>query len=100
MAFKSKKTVRPEVSNVNEIVFRNIISVIENTESWIGTMTSLGSIINRMSSRNQRNILPKSPAALRTVINRIINRLRNRGISVKFGRTPDHNRTRFVKFAQ
>lgn len=88
------------MSNINEIVFEKIITVLDSQSgsNWTGTMTNLRTALNRVSSKNQRAILPGSPGALRVVINRVANRLRNRGIGVRFGRTTDHARTRFVKF--
>ena len=87
-------------NNVDELVFRGIMSVTESqsTSSWTGTMTRLTSSLNRVLSKRQRTFLPGSPSALRLVINRVANRLRNRGIGVRFGRTTDHGRTRFVRF--
>lgn len=91
-----------ETTNVNEIVFRGINSIIERQSgsNWTGTMTNLATALNRVLSKRQRNLLPGSPSALRVVINRVANRLRNRGIGVKFGRTTDYARTRFVKFVR
>lgn len=89
-------------NEVNEIVTRGIISVMEGQSgsTWIGTMTNLTTALNRVLSRRQRTILPGSPGALRVVINRVANRLRNRGVGVRFGRTTDHARTRFVRFTR
>lgn len=94
-------TVWPE-TDVNEIVFTKINTIVskQSGSNWTGTMTNLMTALNRVSSRRQRNILPGSPGALRVVINRVANRLRNRGIGVKFGRTTDHARTRFVRFSR
>lgn len=96
------ETVWPEETNIDEIVLAKVSTVVENQSGsrWTGTMTNLMTAINRVSSRRQREILPGSPGALRVVINRIANRLRNRGIGVRFGRTTDHARTRFVRFTQ
>jgi hypothetical protein len=93
-------TVWPEETNVDELVFTKINTVVSNQSGsrWTGTMTNLMTALNRVSSRRQRGILPGSPGALRVVINRVANRLRNRGIGVRFGRTTDHTRTRFVRF--
>jgi hypothetical protein len=101
MAYNSK-TVNLKKTEVNEIVYRGISSIIsKRTERvWKGTMSELGVALNRVLSKKQRTILPGSPSALRVVINKVVNRLRNRGIGVKFGRTTDHTRTRFVRFAQ
>jgi molybdopterin biosynthesis enzyme MoaB len=102
MALNSKKNDR--TTDVNNIVFDGISTVVERhsvkESSWIGTMTELTTALNKVVSKTQRKMLPGSPSALRLVINRVINRLRNRGIGVKFGRTTDHTRTRFVKFAR
>jgi len=101
MALKSKINNRRNAS-VDDMIFRGVSSIMDSYSSdiWIGTMTELTTALNRVLSKNQRVVSPKSPAALRVVINRVINRLRNRGIGVRFGRTSDHSRTRFVRFAQ
>lgn len=89
-------------SEVNEIIFRGIISVMENQSGskWIGTMTNLNTALNKVLSKRQRTLLPGSPGALRMVINKVVNRLRNRGVGVRFGRTTDHARTRYVRFTR
>jgi len=93
-------TVWPEETNVDELVFTKINTVVSNQSGskWIGTMTNLMTALNRVSSKRQREILPGSPGALRVVINRVANRLRNRGIGVRFTRSTDHTRTRYVRF--
>jgi uncharacterized protein len=103
MARKSKSVRRSAViDNVNDVVYRGITSIMERQSvlNWVGTMTNLTTALNRVLSQRQRTILPGSPSALRLVINRVANRLRSRGIGVRFGRTTDHSRTRFVKFAR
>lgn len=87
---------------VDNMIFRGVNSIIERQSRgiWIGTMSELNTALNRVLSKKQRTLLPGSPGALRVVINRVANRLRNRGIGVRFGRTTDHSRTRFVRFAQ
>jgi hypothetical protein len=89
-------------NNVDELVFRGIMSMTESqsTSSWTGTMTRLTSALNRVLSKRQRTFLPGSPSALRLVINRVANRLRSGGVGVRFGRTTDHSRTRFVRFTR
>ena len=88
--------------NNNEIVLNGILSVMErqNGRIWTGTMTTLTTALNKVLSKNERTFLPGSPSALRVVINRVVNRLRNRGIGVRFTRTTDHVRTRHVRFTQ
>lgn len=87
---------------VDNMIFRGVNSIVERQSRgiWIGTMSELNTALNRVLSKKQRTLLPGSPGALRVVINRVANRLRNRGIGVRFGRTTDHSRTRFVRFAQ
>jgi hypothetical protein len=96
------ETVWPEETNVDEIVLSKIDTIVsdQSGSTWTGTMTNLTTALNRVLSHRQRTLLPKSPSALRVVVNRIANRLRSRGIGVRFGRTTDHARTRYVKFAQ
>lgn len=104
MALKSKRNARRNITinSVDDVIFRGVSSIMERQSGgiWIGTMTELTTALNRVLSKNQRNISPGSPSALRIVINRVINRLRNRGIGVRFSRSSDHSRTRFVRFAQ
>lgn len=103
MASNSKVSSRKNaaINNVDDVVFRGIATVVDQEveSAWVGTMSNLTSALNRVLSKKQRTTLPRSPGALRVVINRVVNRLRNRGIGVKFGRTSDHMRTRFVRFA-
>lgn len=101
MAYKRKIINRrsPAINDIDGIIFRGVISMVEGRESnWKGTMSELASALNRVLSKKQRTQLPGSPSALRVVVNRVVNRLRNRGIGVRFGRTTDHARTRFVRF--
>ena len=97
---KRNVEVLPETNDVSEIVFRGVVSVMKGQSGsrWTGTMTNLITALNRVLSRRQRTLLPGSPGALRVVVNKVANRLRNRGIGVRFGRTTDHTRTRFVRF--
>jgi hypothetical protein len=83
-------------NDVHDVVLKGIIRLIERNDYWTGTMTNLNSALARVLSRKQREVLPGSPGALRSVLNRVVNRIRNRSISVKFVRTNDHSRTRLV----
>ena len=89
-------------TNVDDVVLNGILEVLKknNAKVWSGTMTELNSALVRVLGRSRSQILPGSPGALRTVTNRVVNRLRNRKISVKFVRTTDHTRTRLVKFTR
>lgn len=102
MAYKRKINNRriTAPNDVDGIIFRGVTSVVERQSGsiWKGTMSELASALNRVLSKKQRTQVPGSPSALRIVVNRVVNRLRNRGIGVRFGRTTDHARTRFVRF--
>jgi hypothetical protein len=88
--------------DVDELVFTKVNTIMQGQSgsNWTGTMSKLMTALNKVSSKSQRKTLPGSPSALRVVINRIANRLRNTGLGVKFGRTTDHTRTRYVRFTQ
>ncbi len=96
MASNSEKMM-----SVDEAVMHGVLSIINgNTKVWSGTMTELNATLSRVLGRKQSRVLPGSPGALRVVLNRVVNRLRNRRLSVRFARTTDHTRTRFVKFTR
>lgn len=88
--------------NVNDIVLNGIIQLLDRNPAvvWQNTMTNLNSNLAKVLGKKQATSLPKSPSALRMVVNRVVNRLRSRGVGVRFGRTPDHTRTRFVRFTR
>ena len=90
-----------KVISLDDTVLNGIIKVIDRKDNmmWKGTMTELSTVLVRVLGKKRSTILPGSPGALRIVVNRVINRLRSRGISVRFARTTDHVRTRYVRFA-
>jgi len=100
MTYNSK--TNNEENTVDNVVFNGVYSVVErqNDGVWKGTMSELTTALRRVLSQKQRTLLPGSPSALRVVINRVVNRIRNRGISVRFGRATNHTRTRFVRFSR
>jgi hypothetical protein len=90
-----------ENSIQNDLILNGILRIVDNTNGeWSGTMTELGSALAKALGRKNSNVIPGSPGALRVVINRVVNRIRNRSVSVRFGRTPDHTRTRYVRFSR
>lgn len=100
MASNSKtNTVK---TDVNEVVLNGVLKVVNNhnEDTWIGTMTELNSVLVRVLGRKAATVLPASPSALRVVLNRVVNKLRNRKVGVKFLRSTDHTRTRLVKFTR
>ena len=85
---------------VDNLVLNGVLKVLnKDNSSWIGTMTELNKALAKAVG-NQSKHLPGSPSALRIVLNRVVNRLRNRKVSVKFARTNDHVRTRYVRFTR
>lgn len=87
-----------EIENT-EILFTSVLRLISRRATpWVGTMTELDSAIRRIQ-RNNSLVIASSPSALRIVLNRVINRLRNAGVSVRFSRSPDKARNRLVKFS-
>lgn len=98
MASNSKTNT---VKNIDNLVLETVLNVVDSTSKgvWTGTMTNLSKSLVKFTalSKQERNSLPKSPSALRVVLNRVVNRLRARSVSVKFGRANDAMRTRFVK---
>jgi hypothetical protein len=102
MPSRSKSTTRSTQTNVDNVVLGGILTVLDrsNVRSWSGTMTQLQATLVRIIGKKRSIVLPGSPGALRVVVNRVVNRLRSRSVSVKFSRTPDHARTRFVRFSR
>lgn len=88
--------------NVDDVVFNSVLSFLnrQNVSSWTGTMSELNTSLTRVVGRKASSVLPGSPSALRVVLNRVVNRLRNRKVGVRFGRTTDHTRTRYVRFTR
>lgn len=101
MASRSKTNM--QVNSVEDVVFNGVMSVLSGVRrgrSWTGTMTDLNSALVSELGRRGSSVLPGSPSALRVVLNRVVNKLRNRSVGVKFGRTTDHTRTRYVRFTR
>ena len=100
MASNSK--INSRSNNVDSTVIQGVFSIMERNSDtlWTGTMTDLNAALARVLGSRKSQILPGSPGALRVVLDRVVNRIRSRGIGVRFGRTSDHSRTRFVRFAQ
>lgn len=87
------------VNKNDDQLLSSILGVISKNNSWAGTMTDLRLDLVKFLGKRNSVIVPGSPGALRVVINRILNKLRVRGVSVKFTRAPDRTRTRFVRFS-
>lgn len=87
--------------SVDDLVLNGVLEVLSTEDSsWTGTMTDLNSRLVKVLGKPLAKQLPGSPSALRVVLNRVVNRLRNRKVSVKFNRSNDHVRTRYVRFTR
>lgn len=77
------------VKQVDNMVLKGIVTFLKSqkTNKWTGTMTDLSSNVRKNLSKDELSMMPKSPSALRVVVNRIVNRIRNNRIGVKFTRT-------------
>lgn len=95
-------TSSSKTNTVDDIVFNAVLQFVNDGKSteWIGTMTQLNSSLKKILGKTNATFLPKSPSALRVVLNRLVNKIRKRKISVKFARDTDYNRTRYVRFAR
>lgn len=100
MALNSKKN--DSVIDSGDLVLEGVLTLLKNNNSqgWTGTMTELGDSLYSVLDKRKTLALPKSPSTLRVTMNKLVNRLRSRGIVIKFGRTPDSHRTRFVTLRQ
>ena len=91
--------------NVDRELMQTVKSRIETlltrkNGTWNGTMTELNRAITAGLRRAIPTNWPKTPSVLRRVVDSVVPSLRKVGISVQFGRTTDHMRTRFVNFIQ
>jgi hypothetical protein len=95
-------TLNSKIISVDNLVLNGILKAMESAPQWSGTMTDLDASLVKTYNRNVTKLsaLPGSPSALRVVVNRITNRLRSRGISVRFNRSTDRTRTRYVKLVK
>ena len=84
------------INSIDEIVLNGVLKMIDKKSEWTGTMTQLNSQLSKQMGKSAT--LPGSPSALRVVLNRVVNRLRARKVSVNFHRTTDHQRKRVVEF--
>lgn len=100
MAYNSKKST--DQINVDDMILNGVLTLVNNEPQnfWQGTMTELKTNLTKLVGKRLASYLPGSPSSLRIVINRMVNRLRNRKVSVKFKRTSDHMRTRLVRFGR
>lgn len=102
---KSSNATQNTKMNIDRDLFTTvqtrILSLLDRRNGqWNGTMTELNYAITSGLRRAVPANWPKTPSVLRRVINTVVPSLRKSGVSVQFGRTTDHSRTRFVSFDQ
>ena len=83
---RTQKTVKSEVENS---LFKGVVSVLKKRDAWVGTMTELNAVVVKTLGKQVPAVWPGSPSALRVSFNRVVNRLRNAGVSVRFVRSKD-----------
>lgn len=84
-----------------QTVQERVITLLDRRNGqWTGTMTALGTAITTGIRRAAPSNWPQSPSFLRRVLNVAVPSIRKAGVSVKFGRTTDHSRTRFVSLVR
>src|SRR4029077_6134812 len=85
---------------VQSIRSRILMLLDRKNGEWVGSMTDLNRAITAGIRRSAPTNWPKSPSVLRRVVNVVVPSLRAAGVSVQFGRTTDHSRTRFVSLVK
>ena len=86
MEFKNIVQKQKTVDNIILNAVQNVVSK-RGDKGIDATLTQVQKTIYTNISKEDRKILPKSPSSLRIVLNRIINRLKVRGIRLNFTRT-------------
>lgn len=87
--------------NVDSLVVDGVVRLLASREAWQGSMTELDSAVRRVLRRkNAVAGWPANPRGLRAVVDSVVPTLRRLGVKVRFGRTTDHARKRFVEFVR
>lgn len=89
-----------ENGQLSDVILTGVLALLNRRSSgeWAGTMSELDSSLVRVLGKKVPENWPASPSALRVALNKTVNRLRVRSVAVRFGRSTDHMRTRYVKF--
>lgn len=90
----------PVIKGSRDAVRERVLTLVDRKSEFVGTMTDLDRALTSGIRRAAPSVWPGSPSTLRKVLNTVVSSLRKSGVSVKFGRTPDHERTRFVVLAR
>lgn len=82
--------------NVNDEIMNSVLNLVNVEKEWTGTMTDLATKIKNKVAKDVRSEFPKTARNLRVSLNKIVYRLRSRGVSVKFNKS---HGTRLVTFS-
>lgn len=86
--------------NLDSVFLAGVERLLRNkSSSWTGSMTELETSLRKVV-RRQNVSWPSNPRAMRATVDRLLPNLRKAGVKVRFGRTNDHNRKRFVEFGR
>lgn len=92
-------TSKSKTNQVSDTIVSGVKMMMRRRATpWVGTMTELNAALRNKTNSMPAN-WPGSASALRVALNRVVNRLRNAGVSVHFTRSNDHTRTRLVEFS-
>ena len=95
----TKMTFNRKENEVSNVLFNGVRMILKRRATpWVGTISELDETLQARVNSMPRN-WPGSASALRVTLNKVVNRLRNAGVSVRFTRSTDHTRTRLVKFS-
>lgn len=83
------------VNQVENTLVNGVVSVVRRrTTPWVGTITELNSVLVKKFGTVEN--WPRSASALRVSLNKVVNRIRSRGVSIQFVRDTNKERTRLV----
>ena len=92
----SNSKVNQVRNEVSDVLFSGVRSVLRRRATPLSvTMTDLEKLTRNRVSSTPKN-WPASASAFRVAFNRVVNRLRHAGVSVRFKRANDNVRTRLV----
>jgi hypothetical protein len=87
-------------TNLDSVFVSGVARLLRNKAStWTGSMTELEASLRKVV-RRQNVSWPSNPRAMRATVDRLLPDLKKAGVKVRFGRTNDHNRKRFVEFGR
>jgi hypothetical protein len=88
------------VNSVEDVVLEGVLAVVDSHDEsvWEGSMSDLRESLVSSLPRNLASEVPQSPNGLRVQLNKVVNRLRARGVGVKFSGDFPRTHRRLVTF--